>query len=232
MNVCSPAQSPEWWSSLQVSLPHGTSLLWGWGRQHWGPGLSPEVQLLLELVLQLVGFVWMKWEQSAYFGLVLCLFPPRWVYLVSRPEERMSLRAAELTQRHNWALGCTPRRRWGECECEYVSSCGACRSSWSCVWRRRWRGPETRASCSSLRWSALQILPGGQTRSLTYENRRELPDGPLTHCQPHARHLPRFDLPAFASSAAPAECSAPGEGTEERKRDMLVHHSCYTRYCD
>ena len=211
-NSSSPAQSPEWPPSLQVSLPHESSLLWG-----WLPGMKPGLQRLLKLV----GFVWMRRDHSVHSGPVACPFPPQWAYPVSRPEQKMSWRAVELTQIYSWAPGYTPRRRWEECECECVSSCGACRSSWNCVWRQRWPGPETRASCSSLRWSALQTLPGGRRHSLTFENLHEHPDGPLTRCPPHARRRPRFGLSAFASSAAPAECSVPGGGTEERQRDIM-----------
>lgn len=148
-NSSSPAQNPEYASSLQVSLPHDTLLLWRRRGQHWGPGMNPVVLLHLNLVLKLVGFVRLKQEPSEYFGLVLYLFPPQKVCLVTRLEQRRSLRAVELTQRHNWVLDCTLPRRSGECV--DVSFCGVCRSSWNCVWRQRWPGPKTRASCSSLR---------------------------------------------------------------------------------
>lgn len=183
-------------------------------------------------LLKLMGFVWTRWE--LYFGLVQRPFPPQWVYLVSLPEPRRSLRAVEPTRRNNWAPGCSPQKCWGECECGHVSSCGACRSSWSCVGRQRRLAPGTRASCSSLRWSAPQIPPDGRRRSPTSSIRPGRPDGPLTYCPPpHARHLPRYDLPASASSSAPTECSVPGEGKVDRKkRDvrrhdimLLVHHN-------
>lgn len=204
-----PAQSPEWNPSLQRSLPHGTCL-W-WGCQCLKAGLKP-----LKLVLLWMWSPWMRW---ALFVSVPRPFPPQSVCLANHRGQRRSLKVAGLTQRHNSEPGCIPQMRWVECEC--VSSCGVCQSSWSYVWRRRKPGPETRAACFSLRWSVLRTLPGGRRRSPTSEkNHHEHPDGPPTYCPLPARPLPQCGLLAFASSDAPTVCSAPG-GIIERWREDI-----------
>lgn len=174
-NSSIPAQFPEWCSNLQRSLPRGTCLCRGCRCSR--SGLKP---------LELPGSEWMRQPPLAPAAPGQWPVPLRWACLASRREQRRSWRVAVLTRRRSSELGCTLRMRWGKCE--RASSCGACRSSWSCGGRRRRPGPETTAACSSLRWSAHRSLPGGRRRSLTCVSRPGRPGGPRTHC-PHPARL-------------------------------------------
>lgn len=93
--------------------------------------------------LVLVGLVRGSRAPPEHSALTLRPFPPRSEYLGSFPGQRRSWRAGGWTRRRNWELGCSRQK--------CVSSCAGCRSSWSCVWKRRRPGPGRKVSCSSLR---------------------------------------------------------------------------------
>lgn len=171
-NSSSPAHFPEWSSNLQTTRPPGTC-------QCSCSGLKP---------LKLLGSEWMRQPRFAPAALAPRPFPPRWAFLENRPERRRSWRVAVLTRRDSSEPGCTPRTRWGKRE--RVSSCGACRSSWSCGGRRRRPGPEKTAACSSQRWSVRRNPPGGRRRSRTCAIHPWRPDGPRTRYLRLARPLP------------------------------------------